>query len=301
MGSCTIYKPFIVISIMLAVLTIPVRLTAQSPYYFSNTYRLISEEDQMQAKYKKVSSERTCGNIRIETFRRSGDGWSEINKETFRKKNDSTYVVRFRGKTIFNSKYIRTYREMDNGAFFFTDRMRNRLLREGTSLKKLPLILQDTIRIYHENGRIKTVAIYEENEMSGNMNWLSNGNRYFDDLAFHVDRLPEYSLGPELFKSHILGGLNASGIDLTQISDRVVVGWVVLENGELEGFHIITGKLSELNSLLVKLIRELPGEWSPATLYGEPVRYYMQIPFNFLDRTETFENIEFSSGFLIWD
>jgi hypothetical protein len=83
---------------------------------------------------------------------------------------------------------------------------------------------------------------------------------------------------------------------MSQIEDLVVLGWVVMENGELRGSIALTGKSRQLNEFLVKTIAELPGYWTPALLDGVPVRYFMSIPLNFMHREANFQELELSPG-----
>ena len=83
---------------------------------------------------------------------------------------------------------------------------------------------------------------------------------------------------------------------LTQIQDEVIIGWVVMKDGTLDGIHTTKGKSRQLNEFLVQIISELPGTWTTARLNGQEVRYYMSIPLNFMQREANFQEIELSPG-----
>ncbi|MDA3821950.1 MAG: hypothetical protein PF450_04965 [Bacteroidales bacterium] len=196
---------------------------------------------------------------------------------------------------------MRSYFQEQNGNFNFTDRLKGTVILEGTASNILPLHKQDTIRSYYRKNVPKSVAVYENNKLISNENWLKNGSKYFSDIHYFVDEVPEHSNGQAHFRAYILNGIRESGIDLNQIADRVIIGWVIMENGELTGFHTISGVYSLLNNTLIKLLREMPGEWIPAKNNGQAVRYYMDMPFNFIDNSEGFESLDLSTGFLVWD
>ena len=99
----------------------------------------------------------------------------------------------------------------------------------------------------------------------------------------------------------MLTSLQEKKIDLSQISDQVVIGMVIREDGELDGLYLIKGHLKELNSAIMDLISEMPGQWIPANLNGKPVNYYMELPFNFQQIEGGFESVELTGGFLVWD
>ena len=113
-----------------------------------------------------------------------------------------------------------------------------------------------------------------------------------------MDIEPEYQMGDEFFKSFLINKIAASKLDLTEIEDQVVIGWVVLKSGEIDGAIALKGKSRQLNQLLVDIIMELPGYWTPAMLDGNKVRYFMTIPLNFMQREANFQEIEFSSGMM---
>jgi hypothetical protein len=210
-------------------------------------------------------------------------------------------VIKRRTEKFLPQIVFRYYSYTEKGLIKYTDKLKGSIISKGTANLLFPLHLRDTVLSYYSNSRIKSEAIYENNRLVSNKNWLPNGNAYFDNIFFFVDNIPEYSMGQVYFRAHILSGLQESEIDLSQISDKVVIGWIVTETGETTGFHVVSGAFSELNNLLIKLIQEMPGHWIPATLDAKAVRYYMNIPFNFIDRTEGFESLEFSSGFVVWD
>lgn len=105
-------------------------------------------------------------------------------------------------------------------------------------------------------------------------------------------------MGNDFFRSYFLQQLNRSRVDLTQIDDRVVIGFVVMETGEIDGVIALEGKSRQLNQILVDIIAGLPGTWQPAVLDGSAVRYFMQVPLNFMQRQVSFRDLEFSWGVL---
>ena len=160
----------------------------------------------------------------------------------------------------------------------------------------MPLYLEGTVTVYHPNGEIKSISEYHENQLISNENWISDGSKYIDSVFYSVDQEPEYQMGDEFFKAFLINKLAESKLDLTQIEDQVVIGWVVMETGQLAGAIALKGKSRQLNQILVNTVAELPGYWTPAMLNGKPVRYFMSIPLNFMQRNANFQDIEFSSG-----
>ena len=95
-----------------------------------------------------------------------------------------------------------------------------------------------------------------------------------------------------------MASLAESEIDLTQIQDEIIIGWTIMETGEMKGVIALQGKSPSLNNFLVETIEKLPGEWKPAMLNGSAVRYFMTIPINFRQNNAKFQDVELSGGIL---
>lgn len=188
--------------------------------------------------------------------------------------------------------------EVGPGLYEFEESTLKSKVRSGTSSKYLPLHLEGTVTEYHPNGNVKSVSEFNDNQLVSNQNWLSDGTPYLDSIFYSADLEPEFKLGNDFFRSYLIQQIGKSKLDLSQIEDVVVIGWVVMETGNIEGTLALQGKSRQLNQYLVKTIAELPGEWQPAELNGIPVRYFMSIPLNFLHNEANFQEVELSSGML---
>ena len=232
-------------------------------YYGVNSKPADGEEDAISYKDVTKKSERKYV---IQSFQKSGDKWVKSIRERIKILGDGTM------KIIFNDERIlpeRIYREMDQlgpNKYLFKESNLATVLRSGTSSTFLPLSLEGEVTGYHPNGEVKSISMYRDNQLVSNENWLPDGSRYIDSVFYSVDQEPEYQMGDEFFKAFLINKLKESKLDLTQIEDQVVVGWVVMETGELEGAIALKGKSRQLNDVLVNTIAELPGYWTPAIL-----------------------------------
>ncbi len=274
-------------------------MAQEHTYYYGSDFGIVTNPE--ISVYKRVVKTISSKQTRISTYTKTEGTWQSTKIQRIKQKSANTYRIRSSGDRLLSKSYIRTYERLDNEKYAFSDFKSDELIQKGTATEVIPLHLVDTLISYYPSGRIKSRAVYFENRLIENRNWLQTGTPYYDNIHYFVDNIPEYSMGPAYFRNYIIAGLKDSGLDLSLISDRVIIAWVVLENGEISGIHTKSGVYKELNSLLMTLIQEMPGKWIPASLHGRPVRYYMEIPFNFIDRTENFESLELSSGFLIWD
>jgi hypothetical protein len=295
-------RPFIIKYLLIAVCIVlfPGRLLAQdTTYYYGTDFGITERVD--GAKYKRELDKRSARRSLVETYELDGEAWVRTRKEKFKLVNDTLIRIRRTTDKIWPEVITRTFRTGKDGLYHFTDRTRDNIILEGSASSLLPLHLEDTVISYYSKNRIKSISVYTNNHLVSNKNWLRNGAQYYDDLHYYVNREPEYSLGQVYFRTFIMQGIRESEIDLNQVRGETLVGFVVMEDGSLEGFHTITGVYTQLNNILIERIREMPGKWQPATLHGKPVRYHMNIPFNFIDRSENFDNVELTNGVLFWD
>lgn len=271
-------------------------LKGQVTYYYGvNGKPLESKEG---AILRKEVTKKSGRKYVVRTSQHTGEEWKSILKEKVTEQGNGELVIRQSG----NGKIPRTiYRKMEKtglNQYRFSESTLNQEIRKGTSSSFLPLHLEGNITDFYRYGELKSNSIYHDNQLLSNENWLIDGSRYIDSVFYSVDREPEYQNGDKYFKNYILQKLHDSGMDLTQVEDVVVISWVVMETGELEGIMATRGRSQQLNQILVNTIAEMPGTWQPALLNNAIVRYYMSFPLNFMQNEANFQELDFSSGTL---
>ncbi|MFH0755866.1 MAG: hypothetical protein V2B15_01090 [Bacteroidota bacterium] len=275
-------------------------LHGQELYFYGvNSRPLDSEQQALTLKEVRKTAQ---DHYTIITKHLAKDGWERGIRQKIRVRSENSLVIRESGPDRFFPRKI--FREMGltaSGAFTFRDSDGNGVIREGTSSRFLPIHLEGKLTEYYPGGQIKSISQYRDNQLITNENWLSDGTRYTDNLFYSVDRLPEFEYGVQFFNSYLMQKLSNSGIDLSQIDDRVVIGWVIMETGAIDSPIALEGNSTQLKRILTDIIAALPGVWKPATLNGKPVRYFVTLPLNFFHRDVSFQNIETSSGVLIYD
>ena len=270
-------------------------------YYFGSDHRLVPSV--REASFMKKIYYRSARRTVVKPFTREESAWKPEPKRTIKDPRAGGHlIIKVHDHLFAPETTNQYYREISAGRYAFREYRHGELMREGTASRMIPLILEDTVKEFYPSGQVKTVAIYHSNRLLSNKNWLRDGTPYIDNIFYAADQIPEYSNGNAFFRSFILREIHNAGIDLTQIDDRVVLGWVITETGELTGIHVVSGKFRELNQAMVNIVSELPGSWSPAVLDGKKVRYYMTIPFNFGQAYRTFDYLQLNSnGQLDWD
>jgi hypothetical protein len=237
----------------------------------------------------------------IRTSRKAGEEWVRVTREKIKALGKQEWVVHYRADQLFSRKFYREYTETGPGSFLFKEYTTLNTIRTGQCSRKFPLHLEGIQTEYYPNGKVKSISVFKDNQLVSNQNWLQDGTHYIDSVFYSADREPEFQRGNDFFRSYLLQKISNSGWDLSQIQDQIVIGWVVMETGKIEGVIALEGKSNQLNQYLVNTIAEMPGDWQPALLNGSPVRYFMSIPLNFISREVSFQEISLSEGIMHYD
>jgi hypothetical protein len=249
---------------------------------------------------KKEIKFRGKNRVRIITEKFAEDGsLTFLFSERIVGKEPDLFQIRIKGRE-FSEKIIRRFEPQPDGTLKFTDLQNDRIKRTGYTLSEIPLVFHGELTEYHPNGNIKAVSVYDNNQLVSNQNWRENGDRYIDNIFYSVDREPRYLPGTKALHEHVLETFRKSKVDLSQIEGRMVVGFVVMENGEIDGLRIEQGLGLELNNLALQAFYTLQGEWQPARLNGKNVRFYQQFPINFIYRKFDFDYLEMRGSMLYW-
>ena len=250
-----------------------------------------------EALCMKRVSQSTGKRYVIRTWERRGEDWEQVAKQRISVRDKNHLLIRDPvPDRFFPRKVYREIEELGPESYRFRDATLDRVLREGTSSRYLPLHLEGTVTEYHSNGKEKSVSEYRDNQLVSNRNWLPDGSRYIDSIFYSAEEEPEFIPGPDFFRNYIIQNLRNSMLDLSQVQDEVRIGWVVMEDGEMNGIIALKGKSRQLNQFLVDCIASMPGRWEPAVLNGQAVRYFMSIPLNFIHQEASFQEVDFSSG-----
>ena len=83
---------------------------------------------------------------------------------------------------------------------------------------------------------------------------------------------------------------------LNEVEDELLIGCVIMENGELDGVRILKGKVPSVNQFFIETMEALPGEWEPAILDGKKVRYFITMPVSLKNDTPLLQNVELTPG-----
>jgi hypothetical protein len=295
-----IFRIFIIMKLLYTILVFIISLTVLSQNNETIWLGPNGQLDPVSQVMKKELEFRNKRKAIVKTYQVGSGPDKLLFTEHVSIKNPYEFRIRVRGQG-FSESLTRTFKINSDGMLRFTDHQDGCVRRTGSTSSRIPLILQDTVREYYLNGSKKSLSLYRNNELLSNRNWKENGENYIDDIFLSVDEEPLFKPGTFILHNHIMNTFKNSLLDMSQVEGRLVVGFVVMETGDIDGIKIEQGLIPEINELAKKAFGSLNGEWKPARLNGENVRYYQLFPINFIYRQYDFNALELRGGSLYWD
>jgi periplasmic protein TonB len=260
--------------------------------------KLVSEN---QADRKKEVDFQSRGRIQITTFNLVDGNWQRQYRERIKTLKNDEFKIRAKG-TSLSEQFVRRYEKRPDGKYNFSEYSSyGVLLKTGVSKSRFPLIFDGELIEYYGNQQMRSRSQYRNNELLSNENWRENGEKYIDNIFYSVDAEPLYSKGMIDMHNHVKRSFIESGLEVATLSGNLLIGFVVMESGQIEGIRVLKGITPSLNAVAVNSLNSLEGKWTPAKLNGKDVRYFQLFPINFIHRENRFESVEFNGSMLHWD
>jgi len=260
--------------------------------------RLVSED---LADRKKEVDFRSRGRILITTYSLVEGNWQKQYREKIKRQKIDEFLIRAKG-TGLADEFERRYEKRPDGKYNFSEYSTDGiLLKKGVSKTRFPLIFDGELVEYYGNQQMRSRSQYRNNELLSNENWRENGEKYIDNIFYSVDTEPLYSKGMIDMHNHVKQSFIESGLEVSTLSGNMLLGFVVMETGQIDGIRILKGITPGLNSVAASSLKTLEGKWTPAKLNGKDVRYFQLFPINFIHRENRFESVEFNGSMLHWD
>lgn len=260
--------------------------------------RLVNED---KADRKKEIDYKSRGRLVITTYNLADGKWQRQYREQIRPLKNDTYHIRARG-TGLSEQFVRHYEKRQDGYYNFSEySIHDVLLKTGISKLRFPLILDGELIEYYGNRQMRSRSQYRNNELLSNENWMENGEKYIDNIFYSVDAEPLYSKGMIDMHRHVKQSFIESGLEVSTLSGNMLMGFVVMETGQIEGIRVLKGITPNLNTVAVNALKTLEGKWTPAKLEEKDVRYFQLFPINFIHRENRFESVEFNGSMIHWD
>ena len=238
--------------------------------------------------------------LEVETFVKWRNEWRRLYIERIKIKTDNEYLIRKFGNGRQIDKYVRFYSLEPDSTYQFVEMNNDAVKRKGTTTAKIPLNFEGEVIEYYKNESVKSKSIYHDNQLVSNENWLENGKKYIDNIFYSVDIPASYDIEKENLLKHVSDEFSKH--KLIDISGTILVGFVIMENGDLTGARIVEGIVPDLDQVAVNALESFQGKWKPALLNNTNVRYYCTMPINFKQADEfvSFDHIDFTGGMLFY-
>jgi hypothetical protein len=280
------------------IVTMNITVSGQSVTFYGVNNKPLTDEENAVAKIQI----NTSGNSRIEleTFLKWRTEWKNLLIEKIKIKSENEYLIRKFEHGRQTDKYVRIYSPEPGGTFGFVEMDNDEVKRRGTTTSRLPLNLEGEMTEFYKNGTIKSRSIYKDNQLISNENWLENGEKYIDNIFYSVDISPSYDIENDNLLVHVSSKFSQH--KLIDIAGTIIVGFVIMENGDLAGTRIVEGLQPDLDQIALDAVRSFPGKWKPAVLNNENVRFFCTMPINFktADEFVSFDQIDFTGGMLFY-
>lgn len=182
-----------------------------------------------------------------------------------------------------NIKFSRNLRKEENGEFYFKEFFENGTLKkEGKTKTKFVLHYLGELREYYSTGILQSTAFYDNNQMISNQLYNEDGSKYYENVFSSVDKMPVYSEDEVGLLKYIATNTHyPEKAKKKGISGKVIVEFIVLENGAIDGVRILKSVNPELDEESVRVVKSIEGKWEPAQLDGKSVRFLYNIPIVF--------------------
>lgn len=265
-------------------------------YYFGVNGKM---KNVAEPAIKKEIDYKPGNRIKVITLKKQGEKWMSLYTEKISMTDDMNMKIRMKGDE-FSGKVVRRFEKLDNGTYKFTDWLDERIKRTGFTLTKVPLILAGEVTEFYDNGRIKSVSQYTNNELISNQNWLPDGQKTVDDIFYSVDREPLFNQGLGNLHSQILKKIKDSNFDLASVEGKIVIGFIVRKNGTIGGIHVVKSLAPSLDAVVIQAFGSVVGDWTPASLGDENVNYLQLFPINFIYNKRDFDYLEIRGSMMYW-
>ncbi len=263
-------------------------------YYYGVNGRLTETEDEalMYQEVRRKNSNKAS----VKIYSRGRDGWIMTRSEHYGRSREGIRIVRYNEGTFFPRFYRREIKKTEPGYLFFTDRKGARTLRKGSSLTEIPLTLDGTVTVYYRDEKVASESEYSNNRLLSNSNWNHDGTPYIHNIFYSVSKPPAHPYGDTFIQNFITARMAEEKFPLHEVEDELLLGCVILENGELTGVRVLKGKVESVNQFFTSTLEKLPGKWNPAILEGDTVRYFITMPISLMNNAPLLQSVELTKG-----
>lgn len=246
--------------------------------YFNSRHNPVVSIDEAESYEKLVRS--TDTKFALSNFNKVDGKWKKVYETKIKFQTDTSYLL------VSEFETLRTFQKVDSGYVirdFSLNNPNSFFNWTGFSRTIFPLVRSGIWKSYNPvNGDLGFENVYHNNLLLSTKYWI-NDTTYIKDVYMSFDETPEFKGGDQALMSLLYSNLNyPEEARRKRIQGRVMVGIVLLNNGQIIGVKPMNSIDKLLEQEAVRVVSLTQKKWIPAKIDGKNVNSFMFIPCSFV-------------------
>ena len=244
--------------------------------YFSNLNKTCSKAN---ATYYSKFKKNRKGESNEKDYVLNNGEWIMNNESVISRETDTSYIVY--SPPGEQDLFIRSFAKCDS-IFYVVDYQNSKITEKGYSKSIFPLIKHGHWIRYDSDGKIKEEGEYSNNQCISNKYYLPDGS-FINDVFALTDKYPQFEGGDKALLQFVADNTKyPDKAKFNNITGRVIVLFIVMADGSINGIEILKGVDPILDQEAIKVISKLPkNKWAPAIIDNKKVNSHIMIPITF--------------------
>jgi TonB family protein len=246
--------------------------------YFSKSHNPVASVDEAVSYEKLVRTSDT--KFALSNYNKIDGKWKKVYETKIKWQTDTSYIL----ASEFDN--LRTFQKVDSGYVIrdFSLNNPNFVLNwTGFSRTLFPLVRSGIWKSYNPvTGDLGFENLYDNNLLLSTKYWI-NDTTFIKDVFMSFDETPEFVGGEPALMSLLYSNLNyPEESRRKQIQGRIMVGIVLLKNGQIMGVKPVNSVDKLLEQEAVRVVSLTQKKWIPAKIDGKNVNSFMVISCSFV-------------------
>lgn len=216
----------------------------------------------------------------LSNFTKVDGKWKKVYETKIKFQTDTSYLL------VSEFENLRTYQKVDSGYVIrdFSLTNPNSFFNwTGFSRTIFPLVRSGIWKSYNPvTGELGFENVYHNNRLLSTKYWI-NDTTFIKDVYMSFDETPEFMGGEQALMSLLYSNLNyPEESRRKRIQGRVMVGIVLLKNGQIIGVKPMNSVDKLLEQEAIRVVSLTQKKWTPAKIDGKNVNSFMFIPCSFV-------------------
>jgi len=266
--------------LFLLALLFPAGLYSQTDtiLYFNSRHNPVLSIDEAVSYEKLVRTSDT--KFALSNYSKIDGKWKKVYETKIKWQNDTSYLL------TSEFENLRTFQRVDSGYVIrdFSLTNPNSFFNwTGFSRTLFPLIPSGIWKSYNPvTGDLGFENLYDNNLLLSTKYWI-NDTTFIKDVFMSFDEAPEFMGGEQALMNLLYSNLNyPEESRKRRIQGRVMVGIVLLKNGQIIGVRPMNSVDKLLEQEAVRVVSLTQKKWIPAKIDGKNVNSFMILPCSFV-------------------